>query len=110
MRETATTPVDSAQAAIQVIAINGDWLTVLCWQATPEALDALAALPAAHGVARLAVFCPRPKALAALLQKRGIEANTYSLTDALLKGQVSAKAAPAPAPSPAATPTEGDAV
>ena len=92
MRETATAPVDTAQKAIQVIAINGDWLTVLCWQATPEALDALAALPAAHGVARLAVFCPRPKALAALLQKRGIEANTYSLTDALLKGQVSAKA------------------
>ncbi len=110
MRETATAPVDTAQEAIQVIAINGDWLTVLCWQATPEALDALAALPATHGVARLAVFCPRPKALAALLQKRGIEANTYSLTDALLKGQVSAKAAPAPAPSPATTPTEGDAV
>ena len=65
---------------------------MLCWQATPEALDALAALPATHGVARLAVFCPRPKALAALLQKRGIEANTYSLTDALLKGQTSAKA------------------
>ncbi|MBX9836451.1 MAG: hypothetical protein K2X65_09770 [Burkholderiaceae bacterium] len=101
-------PVGSAQAAIQVIAINGDWLTVLCWQATPEALDALTALPAAHGVARLAVFCPRPKALAALLQKRGIEANTYSLTDALLKGQASAKAAPAH--SLAATPTEGDAV
>ncbi len=110
MRETAAAPVDTAQEAIQVIAINGDWLTVLCWQATPEALDALAALPATHGVARLAVFCPRPKALAALLQKRGIEANTYSLTDALLKGQVSAKAAPAPAPSPATTPTEGDAV
>lgn len=92
MRETAMAPVDNAQAAIQVIAINGDWLTVLCWQATPEALDALAALPAIHGAARLAVFGPRPKALAALLQTRGIEANTYSLTDALLKGQVSAKA------------------
>ena len=65
---------------------------MLCWQATPEALDALAALPAAYGVARLAVFGPRPKALATLLQKRGMEANTYSLTDALLKGQASAKA------------------
>ena len=114
MRETATAPVNNAQAAIQVIAINGDWLTVLCWQATPEALDALAALPAAHGVARLAVFCPRPKALAALLQKRGIEANTYSLTDALLKGQVSARAKAAPASASASalatTPTPGDAV
>lgn len=106
MRETATAPVDSAQAAIQVIAINGDWLTVLCSQTTPEVLDALAALPAAHGVARLAVFSARPKALAALLQARGIEANTYSLTDALLKGQVSAKAKPQPQPI---TPAAGDA-
>jgi adenine-specific DNA-methyltransferase len=118
IRETATAPVDIAQAAIQVIAIHGDWLTVLCWQATPEALDALAALPAAYGVARLAVFGPRPKALAALLQKRGMEANTYSLTDALLKGQVSPQAkAPAPtgavaapAPAPESEPTSaGDA-
>ncbi len=87
MRETGTAPVDAAQAAIQVIAINGDWLTVLCWQATPEALDALAALPAAHGAARLAVFCPRPKGLPALLAARGVQANAYSITDALLKGQ-----------------------
>ncbi len=117
MRETASAPVDSAQEAIQVIAINGDWLTVLCWQATPQALDALAALPAAHGAARLAVFCARPKAMAALLAERGMEANTYSLTDALLKGQVSAKAgtgglvarAPVPAAVPALLLTEGDA-
>ena len=108
MRETATAPVDRAQAAIQVIAINGDWLTVLCSQTTPEVLDALAALPAAHGVARLAVFSARPKALAALLQERGIEANTYSLTDALLKGQVNAKLKPKPQPK-SVTPTAGDA-
>ncbi len=87
MRETGTAPVDAAQAAIQVIATNGDWLTVLCWQATPEALDTLAALPAAHGAARLAVFCPRPKGLPALLAARGVQANAYSITDALLKGQ-----------------------
>ncbi len=109
IRETATAPVDIAQAAIQVIAIHGDWLTVLCWQATPEALDALAALPAAYGVARLAVFGPRPKALAALLQKRGMEANTYSLTDALLKGQVSAKAKTRSVAAPAIPATSGDA-
>ena len=104
MRETATAPVESAQAAIQVIAINGDWLTVLCSQTTPKVLDALAALPAAYGVARLAVFSARPKALAALLQERGIEANTYSLTDALLKGQVNAKTKPQ-----SVTPAAGDA-
>ena len=109
MRETATTPVGSAQADIKIIAINGDWLTVLCWQATPEALAALAALPAIHGAARLAVFCPRPKALAALLQTCGIEANTYSLTDALLKGQVSAKAKTRSVAAPAIPATSGDA-
>ena len=91
MREAASAPVDIA-AAIQVIGKYGDWLTVLCPQATPGTLDALAALLAAHGMARLTVFCPRPRALAALLAERGIEANTYSITDALLKGQVGAKA------------------
>ncbi len=84
-------PIERATPAINVIAIAGDWLTVLCAQVTPDTLDALVALPAAHGVTRLAVFCPRPKALAALLAERGVEANTYSITDALLKGQVNAK-------------------
>ena len=77
---------------------------MLCSQTTPKVLDALAALPAAYGVARLAVFSARPKALAALLQERGIEANTYSLTDALLKGQVNAKTKPQ-----SVTPAAGDA-
>ena len=66
-------------------------MTVLCPEVTPQTLDELAKLPATHGVARLAVFCPRPKALALLLAERGVEANTYSITDALLKGQVSSK-------------------
>jgi adenine-specific DNA-methyltransferase len=88
MQNTAVAPVERAEAAIQIVAIGGDWLTVICHAATPEALDALAALPAQHGLARLAVFCPRPKALAALLAERGVEANTYSIADALLKGQV----------------------
>jgi adenine-specific DNA-methyltransferase len=91
MREAAVAPVERATPAINIIAIAGDWLTVLCAQVTPDTLDALVALPAAHGVTRLAVFCPRPKALAALLAERGVEANTYSITDALLKGQVNAK-------------------
>lgn len=88
MQNTAVTPVECAQAAIQIIAKSSDWLAVICHAATPEAVNALAALPAQHGLARLAVFCPRPKALAALLAERGVEANTYSIADALLKGQV----------------------
>jgi adenine-specific DNA-methyltransferase len=88
LKDTALAPVEFAPAAIQVIATSGDWLTVICHEATPESVDILAALPAQHGLARLAVFCPRPKALAALLAERGVEANTYSIADALLKGQV----------------------
>lgn len=110
MREAAAAPVAIAGDGIQVIAKSGDWLTVLCAQATPATIDALAALPAAYGAARLAVFCPRPKGLAALLQARGVEANTYSLADALIKGQVSGKVktvVPTPGPS---TDSESEAV
>ena len=88
MQNTAAARVERAVAAILILSIGGDWLTVICHTATPEAVNALAALPAQHGLARLAVFCPRPKALAALLAERGVEANTYSIADALLKGQV----------------------
>ena len=91
MQNTAAAPIAMGQAAIQIIAMGGDWLTLICHDATPDAVDALAALPAQHGMARLAVFCPRPKALAALLAERGVEANTYSITDALLKGQLRSK-------------------
>ena len=91
MQETASAGVFIDSSAIQIIAKGSDWLTVLCPDVTPQTLDELASLPATHGVARLAVFCPRPKALALLLAERGVEANTYSITDALLKGQVSSK-------------------
>lgn len=92
MRETASAPAVVEQNAITVLAKGSDWITVLCPKVTPEDLETLAALLATYGVSRLAVFCPRPKALAALLAERGIEANTYSIADALLKGQVSSKA------------------
>jgi adenine-specific DNA-methyltransferase len=95
MREAAAAPVAIADDGIQVIAKSGDWLTVICAQATPATIDALAALPAAYGAARLAVFCPRAKGgLATMLQERGVEANTYSIDDALVKGQVSGKVKP----------------
>ncbi len=91
MRETASVPVDRASGDFHVIAKSDDWLTVLCSQATPEVVVLLAALPAAYGVAGLAVFCPRPNGLQALLQARGVQVNAYSINDALLKGQVSGK-------------------
>jgi adenine-specific DNA-methyltransferase len=102
MREVAAVPVAIADDSIQIIAKSGDWLIVLCALVTPAAIDALVALPTAHGAARLAVFCPRPRGLAALLQERGVEANTYSIADALMKGQVSGKVktvTPTPSPS-----------
>ena len=91
MRETASVPVDPASGAVHVVAKSGDWLTVLCWQATPEVVDLLAALTAAYGVSGLALFCPRPNGLQALLQARGVQVNAYSINDALLKGQVGGK-------------------
>ena len=91
LRETASVPVDATSGEVHVIAKSGDWLTVLCWQATPDIVDLLAALPAAYGVAGLALFCPRPNGLQAMLQERGVQVNAYSINDALLKGQVSGK-------------------
>lgn len=91
MQNAGVAPVNTAQAAIYMIAVSSDWLTVLCLDASAETVQALAALPAQYAMARLAVFCPRPKAMALLLAERGVEANTYSITEALLKGQVRSK-------------------
>ena len=87
MRETTGVPAVIGQDLIQVIAKSGDWLIVLCIQVTPQTIAALVDLAASPGAARLAVFCPRPKALVALLAERGVEANAYSIADALLRGQ-----------------------
>lgn len=87
MQKTATAPVYTTSTAIKIIAINGDWLTVLCWEISPKTVDALVGLSADYGTSRLAVYCHRPKGLPALLQARGVESNAYSITDALLKGQ-----------------------
>ena len=91
MRETACAPAAVGQDLIRVLAKSGGWLIVLCTQVTPLTIDALADLPDSLGAARLAVFCPRPKALVALLAERGVEANAYSITDALLRGQAGNK-------------------
>ena len=89
MREAAVAPISIEQSNIQLIAKGSDWLAVLCPQVTTETIDELAAVQSTYGVARLVVYCQRPKALAGLLADRGVEANSYSITDALLKGQVS---------------------
>ncbi len=91
LRETASVPVDMRPDKFHVIAKSGDWLIVLCWQATPEVVDLLATLPATYGVSGLAVFCPRPNGLKALLEARGVQVNAYSINDAMLNGQNSGK-------------------
>ena len=87
MQKAALAPVEYAQSAICLIAKGPDWLMVLCAHVTEQVLQDLCALPAQHGVARLVVYAPRPKAVAALLAERGVEAVTYSIADALLQAQ-----------------------
>jgi adenine-specific DNA-methyltransferase len=91
LQQAGAVPVQSAGAEIQTIARGSDWLMLLCPSVTSQVLDVLCALPATQQVARLVVYAPRPKALAALLAERGIEAVTYSLADALLQSQAGRK-------------------
>lgn len=92
MRNAGVAPVEYAQAPIQVIAKGADWLLVLCTHTDAEVLKALHALPAQHGVARLVVVAPRPKALALWLAERGVEAQTMSVREVLTQGQDGKKA------------------
>jgi adenine-specific DNA-methyltransferase len=92
MRNASVAPVDTSQTAIQLIAKGADWLLVLCTQTGADVLDALRALPAQHGVTRLVVVAPRPKAVALWLAERGIEAKALSLRDVLTQGQDGKKA------------------
>jgi adenine-specific DNA-methyltransferase len=109
LRDAGCVPAEPSDAPLQVVAKGSDWLTVFCAKATPKAMNELAALPARYGVARLVVYGPRPKAMAELLQERGIEAVTYSITDALLKGQISSLRNPAP-DTPIETPSTANTV
>lgn len=92
MRNTAMAPVECAQTAMQLIAKGVDWLLVLCTHTTAELLQNLAQLPAQHGVARLVVVAPRPKAVALWLAEHGIEAQALSLREVLTQGQGASKA------------------
>ena len=71
---------------VKSLGVSGDCAVLLCERVDDETLAALAAWPARTGVARLAIYAPRLKTLAEQLAARGIEANCYSLLDALLRG------------------------
>ncbi|MEY4757757.1 MAG: hypothetical protein RJA34_2655 [Pseudomonadota bacterium] len=90
MRNSGLAPVQQAQAAMQVVAKGTDWLMVLC--ADTAALQTLPTLPAQHGVARLVVVTPRPKAVALWLAEQGVQAHTLSLREVLVQGQTAQRA------------------
>src|SRR5574343_30993 len=71
---------------VKLLGVSGDCAVLLCERVDEETLAELTAWPGRHGVARLAVYAPRPKTLAEQLAARGVEANCYSLLGALLRG------------------------
>lgn len=87
MRHAAAAPVTHQSGAVRLIAKGADWLMALCPSVNAQVLDELCGLPDRHQVARLVVYAPRPKALAALLAERGIEAQVHALRQALTQGQ-----------------------
>lgn len=87
LRHAAAAPVTHQSGAVRLIAKAADWLMALCPTVNAQVLDQLCGLPDRHQVARLVVYAPRPKALAALLAERGIEAQVHALRPALIQGQ-----------------------
>lgn len=87
LRHAAAAPVACAPAGVRCLVKGADWLLVLCPSVNEQVLEDLCALPEQAGVARLVVYAPRPKALAALLAERGVEAQVHGLREALTQGQ-----------------------
>lgn len=77
---------------VQHIARADDYDILVCAEVDANAVGELAAWPKAHGVERLAVYCDRPVALQEALEERGVAANCYSLSEALLAGQAGGSA------------------
>ena len=76
-----------ASGAVKRLGRVDDCELLVCGEVTPATLKKLAAWPQLSGAARLAVYSLRPDTLADKLAARGVEANCYSLIDALLGGQ-----------------------
>ena len=87
LRHAAAAPVTHQSGAVRLIAKGADWLMALCPTVNAQVLDELCGLPDRHQVARLVIYAPRPKALAALLAERGLEAQVHALRQAMIQGQ-----------------------
>ena len=73
--------------AVQRLGRVEDCELLVCNEVNADMIEMLAAWPQQHGAARLAVYSTRPDTLREQLAARGVEANCYSLMDALLSGQ-----------------------
>ncbi len=82
LRETRATTVPGASSILR-IAGNGHVEVLLCTEVNETVIDQLAQWPAE----RLAVYSPRPDTVRQQLESRGVDVNSYSLLDALLRGQ-----------------------
>ena len=80
---------------VKYLGQSGDCAVLVCERVNPETIAALTNWPQQQGVARLAIYSPRPTTLAEQLAARGIEANCYSLLDAILRGQSNSPRPPA---------------
>ena len=83
LRETRTA-TQSDGGIIQRVAGNGEVDVLLCTEVNEAVIEQLANWPAQ----RLAVYSPRPDTLRHQLESRGVTVNSYSLLDALLRGQM----------------------
>ncbi|MBI5658126.1 MAG: site-specific DNA-methyltransferase [Nitrosomonadales bacterium] len=77
----------ASEGAVQRLGRVEDCELLVCNEVNDASIEILAAWPQRHGVARLAIYSTRPKTLSEQLAARGVEANCYSLMDALLSGQ-----------------------
>ncbi len=82
----------SSGGAVQRLGRVEDCELLVCNEVNAATIEKLAAWPQQHGVSRLAVYSTRHKTLSEQLAARGVEANCYSLMDALMRGQMGSAA------------------
>lgn len=80
------------EGAVKRLGRVDDCELLVCLEVNADTIATLVAWPEQSGAARLAVYSSRPKSLSEQLAARGVEANCYSLMDALLRGQMGSAA------------------
>jgi adenine-specific DNA-methyltransferase len=86
LRELHAAP-PSGQGPVRLIASDGHTAVLVCFEVDSDTIATLAAWPAE----RLAVYSFRPDTVRHQLEQRGITANSYSLDEALQRGQVTSR-------------------